>query len=79
MEQEKAGRKSLNLSTETVEMLWKSGPVSTCKFGFLLRIWRFAQDFVKALAAARMFFYIIDNKVFVCTRRPAAEARVSPT
>jgi hypothetical protein len=59
-------------------MLLKSRPFSACIFGFFLRIWRFAQDFVKALAAARMFLYFIDNKVFVRTKRPGAEARVSP-
>ena len=38
---------SPDFCTETVEMLWKSGRFSERKFGFSLRIWQFAQDFVK--------------------------------
>jgi hypothetical protein len=51
--------------TETVEMLWKNHLFPACKFGFLLRIWRFAQDFVKGQAAAPELFYLIDNNIIV--------------
>jgi len=42
-----------------VEKLWKSGQLARCKFGFSLRIWHFAQDFVnRAFAAGKTFYFI---------------------
>jgi hypothetical protein len=75
---EKPGRKSPNFFTETVEMLRKNRLCSTCKFGFLLRIGHFAQDFVKALAGAADISYIIDIKVITWIERQRANASVSP-
>jgi hypothetical protein len=64
MVEESGRRKSPNLSTETVEMLLKSSLFSTCKLGFLLRIWHFAQDFVKTLAAVSLISYLIEINIF---------------
>jgi hypothetical protein len=42
-----------------VKKLWKSSWFVECKFGDLLRIWHFAQDFVNRLLAAEKGFYLI--------------------
>jgi len=63
--EKQAERKGPNFFTESVEMLWKNRLLSTCKFGFLLRIWHFAQDFVNLQAAAVEILYVIDNKIII--------------
>jgi hypothetical protein len=64
----RAERKRPHFFTETVKMLWKNRLLPTCKFGFLLRIGRFAQNFVKGQAAVAEILYIIDNKIIVVPR-----------
>jgi hypothetical protein len=76
---EKAGQGILNIFTETVEKLWKSSLFSTCKFGFLLRIWHFAQDFVKVRMSSGKNSYAIDIKIFIRKWRRQECALVSPT
>jgi hypothetical protein len=54
-----------------VEKLWKSGEFIECKFGDLLRIWHFAQDFVNRPAAGRKIFYLIYFQLFISLGRSA--------
>lgn len=67
-----------NFFTETVEMLWISHPSTICNLGFLLRIWRFAQDFVKVQAAAVESSYSIDTNKNIGNVRRGANASVEP-
>jgi len=55
-DEEQAGRKDPEFSTETVEKLWKNRRLLGCKFGFSLRIWHFAQNFVNSPTAGELFF-----------------------
>jgi hypothetical protein len=47
----KAVRKGPEIFTKTVEKLWISSRFAERKFGFLLRIWLFAQVLVNGLPA----------------------------
>jgi hypothetical protein len=58
-DEKQVSRKARELFTETVEMLWKNRHSLECKFGFSLRIWRFAQNLVNRPAAAEEIFNLI--------------------
>jgi len=53
-----------------VEKLWISRPFVECKFGFLLRIWLFAQVLVNRLLAIEKTFYFIYIQLFSGLARP---------
>ncbi|HCS47215.1 MAG TPA: hypothetical protein DIW61_02755 [Candidatus Aminicenantes bacterium] len=58
-DEKQVSRTAQEFFTETVEKLWKSTRFLKRKFGDLLRIWHFAQNFVKRPAAAEKCFYFI--------------------
>jgi hypothetical protein len=58
-DEKQVSRKARELFTETVEMLWKNRHSLECKFGFSLRIWRFAQNLVSRSKAAQKILYFI--------------------
>jgi hypothetical protein len=61
-DENKSHRRTPELFTKTVEKLWKSGRLFGCKFGFSIRIWRFAQNLVSPAAAVEKDLYLIDMK-----------------
>jgi hypothetical protein len=63
-DEKKFSRKGLEFCTESVEMLWKNGRFCQCKFGFSLRIWRFAQNLVSRPKTAEKILYLMYNQSF---------------
>jgi hypothetical protein len=59
-DEKQAGRKGPEFFTETVEKLWKNRRLFECKFGYSLRIWHFAQNFVNSPTAGEGIFYLIE-------------------
>jgi len=70
-DERQGGRKGLEFFTESVEKLWISSPFVECKFGFLLRIWLFAQILVNCFLAIEKIFYFIYIQLFSGLARPA--------
>ena len=70
-DEKQVSRTAQEFFTETVEKLWKSTRFLKRKFGDLLRIWHFAQDFVNRPAAGRKIFYLIYFQLFISLARSA--------
>jgi hypothetical protein len=74
----KRGRRRQNFFTETVKKLWKNDLLATCKLTFLLRIWHFAQDFVKVLAGPASLLYANDNNIITGIEKSERNIPVRP-